>query len=266
MTLRKRLTATSSSVLVFLSFLLFSNSRILANISSNLADTAKTNGTAAAQLDVYSMPATVHNELTGKNTPNGISSITKLSARVCRGEFEPLSLFLQPKAAVNNITFKWTDFSGSGYSIPQNQLDVSIVKVWYQSGYKSDLTETGVIKHLTQEVLVKNDNIIKVDYSAQTNNLLVSKNGSSYYINISDPNATFPSDVIVKDSSKLQPLSLDGTTNRQIWLTIHVPEDAPSGKYTSQFTISSDQGVIQTFPIEIEVLPFNLDQSRLTYS
>ncbi|MDP4175537.1 MAG: T9SS type A sorting domain-containing protein, partial [Bacteroidota bacterium] len=46
----------------------------------------------------------------------------------------------------------------------------------------------------------------------------------------------------------------------------HVPEDAPSGKYTSQFTISSDQGVIQTFPIEIEVLPFNLDQSRLTYS
>ncbi|MDP4191675.1 MAG: hypothetical protein Q8858_08945, partial [Bacteroidota bacterium] len=68
MTLRKRLTATSSSVLVFLSFLLFSNSRISANISSNLADTAKTNGTAAAQLDVYSMPATVHNELTGKNT------------------------------------------------------------------------------------------------------------------------------------------------------------------------------------------------------
>ncbi|MGE5430856.1 MAG: T9SS type A sorting domain-containing protein [Syntrophomonadaceae bacterium] len=224
---------------------------------------------AAALLDVYSMPATLHQELTGKNTPATITPISKMSVRVARGEFESLSLFIQPKAQINNIKFNWTDFKNGSMTIPANRMDVSIVKVWYQSGYKSDIAETGVIKHLTQEVLVKNDNLIKVDYSAQTNLLLCTKksDGTQYYQNISDPNGTFPTnDVTVKDADTLQPFSLDGTTNRQIWMTVHVPDNAQAGKYTTTMTVTSDQGTVTSFPIEIEVLPFNLDQSRLTYS
>jgi len=223
---------------------------------------------AAALLDVYSMPATLHQELTGKNTPATIAPISKMSVRVARGQFESLSLFIQPKGKINNIRFNWTDFKNGSMSIPANRLDVSIVKVWYQSAVQSALA-LGLNKHLTQELLVKNDNLVKVDYAAQTNSLLVTRNsdGTQYYQNISDPGATFPnSTVTVKDADTLQPFSLDTTTNRQIWMTVHVPDNAAAGKYTSTFTINSDQGTVTTFPIEIEVLPFDLDQSRLTYS
>ncbi|MGE5353384.1 MAG: hypothetical protein ACM3P0_14975, partial [Acidobacteriota bacterium] len=49
-------------------------------------------------------------------------------------------------------------------------------------------------------------------------------------------------------------------------MNIHVPDNAQAGKYSTTMTITSDQGTVTSFPIEIEVLPFDLDQSRLTYS
>ncbi|MCU7494372.1 MAG: hypothetical protein HF311_02780, partial [Ignavibacteria bacterium] len=260
------MTKTTTRGLVIMLFLSILTLQIFAQ-SNN--ESASASNTAAALLDVYSMPATLHQELTGKNTPATITPISKMSVRVARGEFESLSLFIQPKGQINNIRFNWTDFKNGAATIPANRLDVSIVKVWYQSGYKSDIAETGVIKHLTQELLVKNDNLVKVDYSAQTNSLLCTRksNGTQYYQNISDPGSTFPTnDVTVKDADTLQPFSLDGTTNRQIWMTVHIPDDAVAGKYTTTMTITSDQGTVTSFPIEIEVLPFDLDQSRLTYS
>ncbi|MCU7502320.1 MAG: hypothetical protein HF314_04545, partial [Ignavibacteria bacterium] len=259
------MTKTTTRGLVIMLFLSILTLQIFAQ-SNN--ESASASNTAAALLDVYSMPATLHQELTGKNTPATITPISKMSVRVARGEFESLSLFIQPKGQINNIRFNWTDFKNGAATIPANRLDVSIVKVWYQSAVQSALA-LGLDKHLTQEVLVKNDNLIKVDYSAQTNLLLVTKNsdGSQYYENISDPGRTFPnSSVTVKDADTLQPFSLDGTTNRQIWMTVHIPDDAVAGKYTTTMTITSDQGTVTSFPIEIEVLPFDLDQSRLTYS
>ncbi|MGE5353385.1 MAG: hypothetical protein ACM3P0_14980 [Acidobacteriota bacterium] len=188
-------TNTMTRGLVLTLFLTLFSLQIFAQ-SNNKSATANS---AAALLDVYSMPATLHQELTGKNTPATITPITKMSVRVARGEFESLSLFIQPKGQINNIKFNWTDFKNGSMSIPANRLDVSIVKVWYQSGYKSDIAETGVIKHLTQEVLVKNDNLIKVDYNAQANFLLVTKNsdGTQYYENISDPGRTFPNSSVL---------------------------------------------------------------------
>ncbi|MGE5456957.1 MAG: hypothetical protein ACM3RX_01240, partial [Methanococcaceae archaeon] len=250
-------------LIALLSVNLFANNANNLTLQDSSKSLQKTEGTLA---DVYNMPPTIHNELTGKNIPAGLALVSKLSTRVCQGEFEPFSILIQPKVAINNITFSWTDFTGSNGSIPQSALDVSIVKVWYQSGYVSSQTNN---KHLTQELLVKNDNIVKVDYGNQSNNLLVTNisDNSQKYINVSDPGATFPnSSVLVKDSPTLLPFSLDGTTNRQIWMTIHVPDNVPAGKYTSQFTINSASGVIQTIPMEIEVLPFKLDQSRLIYS
>ncbi|MGE5496744.1 MAG: hypothetical protein ACM3Q2_01635, partial [Syntrophothermus sp.] len=248
--------------LSFLLFCLILSSLLKAGIQSFNSGPEKA-GNSAVQLNIYSMPPTVYNQLTGVNTPSGILPFNKLSVRMCRGEFEPLSLFLQPGTPVNNIQFSWSDFAGTQGSFSKKELDVSIAKVWYQSGYLSSQTNN---KHLIQEVLVKNDKLITVDYNTQTNYLLVSKNGLSYYQNISDPAGTFPGDVIVKDSTSIQSFSLDGATNRQIWLTVHVPDGTLPGKYTSQFSVSCDQGMILSFPVEVEVLPFDLAPSRLTYS
>ncbi|MGE5683055.1 MAG: hypothetical protein ACM34K_19510, partial [Bacillota bacterium] len=124
-------------MLAFLSFHFSFNGKLMANNASLLADSTSGNKTsnAAAQMDVFAMPATVHNELSGKNIPAGVTAVEKLSARVCRGEFEPFSILIQPKAQLTNVRFNWTDFvSSAGQIIPQNKLDVSIAKVWYQSG------------------------------------------------------------------------------------------------------------------------------------
>ncbi|MGE5401795.1 MAG: T9SS type A sorting domain-containing protein [Ignavibacteriales bacterium] len=252
--------------LATLLFLIVSTIQMFAQVSNNKSTAGNS---AAALLDVYAMPATnVYNELTGKNTPVGITAPTKMTARLCRGQFHSLSLFLQPHGTVNNVKFNWTDFQGTSGTIPAKNLDISIVKFWYQAGYGSDLTEAKN-KHLVQELLVKNDDLVKVDYSAQTNSLLVTRNsdGSQYYQNISDPGNAFPTnDVTVQDSPTLLPFTLDGSTNRQIWMNIHVPETAATGKYTAQISITSDQGSIATIPVEVEVLPFELDQSRVEHS
>lgn len=231
---------------------------------TSLVEMLKVEMSASQTLALFSMPPTVHNRLTGTNVPSGLEPLTKLKVRASAGEFEPMSIFMQPRAKVNNIRFNWTDFRGSTGTFPASALDVSVAKVWYQAGVFSTETKGRI---LTQELLVKNDELVKVDYAKQMNLLLVTDaSGNKKYIDISTPGAVFPTDVRVMDSPTLLPINLDGTTNRQMWLTVKVPDNARPGVYTSTLTITADAlGTVATVPIEIEVLPFTLDKSRLTY-
>ena len=45
---------------------------------------------------------------------------------------------------------------------------------------------------------------------------------------------------------------------RQVWLNVHVPEDAKPGKYAGKVTLSAG-GKSQQFPLEVTVYPFKLD-------
>lgn len=217
------------------------------------------------RLLLFSMPPTVHNRLTGTNIPSGLKPLDKMKIRMTAGEYEPMSIFLQPRGAINDVRFKWSAFTGSAGILPASIADMSVVKVWYQAGVLSTET-TGKI--LTQELLVKDDELVKVDYNSKTNYLKVTdKSGNNKYIDISSPGAPFPADVKVSDSKELLPVDLDGTTNRQIWITIHMPETAQPGIYTAVLTVMAEKSdTIASVPIEIEVLPFKLTTSRLTYS
>lgn len=217
-----------------------------------------------AKASFFTFPATKFNQLTGMNLPENISQLRKLSARGCPGEYMSFTFLLQPRSPLRNVTMKWSDFTGEGKKFDARALDVSIAKVWYQAGIKSSDTQH---KHLTQELLVKNDSLVMVDYGEETNYLLVkNETGRKRYIDISSPAAEFPENITVEDSNTLLPFNLDGATNRQIWLTVHIPENAKAGKYQSRFTVTSREGRLIEFPVEIEVLPFKLDEPRLTYS
>ncbi|MDP4191174.1 MAG: hypothetical protein Q8858_06415 [Bacteroidota bacterium] len=214
---------------------------------------------------IFQLPATNYNRLTGSNIPEDAKPLNKLSSRVCPGQYESLSILIQPKEKLGNIKIRWSDFKGEGSILNASSLDVSIAKVWYQAGIKS--TEVNN-KLLTQELLLKDDKLVKVDYTTATNYLWVTKDGSNKgeYIDISSPSAKFPENVIIKDSKTLQPFTIDDKMNKQIWFTMHVPEDAKPGKYISRIVLEDDNSKIAEFPLEIVVLPFKLEQSRLTYS
>ncbi|MCX6149931.1 MAG: DUF4091 domain-containing protein [Ignavibacteriales bacterium] len=216
-----------------------------------------------SKADFYVIPPTKYNRLTGKNLPDDIKPLEKLTARSSPGEYLPLSFLIQANEKLKNIKIMWTDFIGNSGKIPNTALDVSIAKVWYQAGYRtSDNTQ----KILTQELLIKNDNLIKVDYEKEMNFILVKfPNGSESYVDVTTPTAIFPENGIIEDSQSLLPFSIEANFNKQIWLTIHIPSNVASGKYISQVTISDDNETLKSFPIEIEVLPFKLDESRITY-
>ncbi|MCX6149929.1 MAG: hypothetical protein NTX22_05325 [Ignavibacteriales bacterium] len=216
-----------------------------------------------SKLDIFSFPATAFNRLDETNQPGGLTSFEKLNVRACSGEYEPLSILLQAKSNINNINVRWTDFSGSSGTIPSTALDVSIAKVWYQAGLDEYRTTS---KIPMQELLVKNDSLIKMDLINKLNYLLVTNsNGSKSYIDITTSSATFPTGITISDSPTLLPFKIMNGRNKQLWLSFHIPTGTPAGIYIAQFTVLENQNIVRTFPVEIEVLPFNLDPSRLTY-
>ncbi len=50
--------------------------------------------------------------------------------------------------------------------------------------------------------------------------------------------------------------------NKQWWLTVHVPEDAPPGRYDGTVTISHAEGGEYELPLRLTVYPFRLDWPR----
>ena len=213
-------------------------------------------------LNIFTFSPTVYNRLDETNLPIGLKSFDKLKVRACAGEYEPLTILLQAKNDIYNINFRWSDFIGA-QNIPSTSLDISIAKVWYQAG----ITEIDIRnKLLTQELLIKNDSLIKLDFGTRTNYLLVTNsNGQKQYIDISSPTAALPAGIKITDSPVLLPFKIVAGRNKQIWLSFHIPENASTGTYVSEFQLYSGQSLIKKFPVEIEVLPFKLDQSRLTY-
>jgi|GEM_PF-552032 len=219
----------------------------------------------SSALRVYSMCATEYNRLTETNIPCGLQETPRLQARVCQDEYEPFSLFLSAAASVNNIKVSYSGFSGPGGVIPSTALDVSIAKVWYQNGRAINGYDG---KWLTQELLVKNDNLIKIDEAAKTNYLLVHRtDGTSYYQNISGPLSAVPRTVKIIDSKVLLPFSIPAGRSKQLWFTFHAPENIAPGKYKGNITITADNITASyNIPVEIDILPFKLQNPKLTYS
>jgi hypothetical protein len=218
----------------------------------------------AASATVYKVDPSRFEILDGRTLPSDQRAADKFEARVTPGEYKPFSLLIKPGAVLSNVRLSWGDFGGNnGKSMPASILDPYVVKVWYQAGVFSDDTSN---KHLVQELLLKDDKLVMVDYDNYKNFLHVTKPQSGLtYQDISTPNEGFPEDATIKDADSLQPFSMTDGRNKQLMLIAHIPDGTPQGVYSSMLTISSDQGTIGSFPIKLTVLPFKLDESRLTY-
>jgi hypothetical protein len=189
----------------------------------------------------------------------------KISIIACPGEYEPASFVVRAHEDITSLEIQATNLVGTGSSIPSSNIDIRVVKCWYQAGYTIEDTAH---KHLTPELLLKDDSLVKVE------------NGENYlklttgeYVWISSPSGVpgvpiYPTvdQLPVMDSSTLQPVNIPANTNKQFWLTVKVPDDCPSGIYEGEIELRTAAGLIGELQLKLEVFPIELSQPYLTYS
>ncbi|MGE4565866.1 MAG: hypothetical protein AB7F32_13410, partial [Victivallaceae bacterium] len=187
-----------------------------------------------------------------------------LSVRACRGEYEPASLLIQPLRNIDHLTIAASDLVGAdGRRIGADQIDIKYVKVWYQAGGAGKSINYSNGEILTPELLVNDPELVRVDEQQKKDFLKLTFPNETRYVDISDhtkidhkvyKNSEFP----VKDAPRLQPVNLTKMHNQQLWITVHVPEDAVPGNYTGSIKLSAAGGPLAEVGLRVEVLPFRL--------
>jgi hypothetical protein len=221
--------------------------------------------TSGQMLDIYPWEPTSPEKILPSTFPVPAQLNSTVSLKACPGEFEPASFIIRANTDLTDITFQASDLKDNkGNIISKETIELHYVACWYQAG-----TEHWVVtdQHdLVPELLVKDPNLVQFNTQDKTNSLKVTMNGQEQYINISDPNGSFPDGAVIQDADTLQPLSLSTKTNRQIWITIHVPDSAASGEYQGKLGIELPGNQSQSVDVKLEVLPFKLEDSVLEYS
>ena len=200
-------------------------------------------------------PAPASNESTGDNiTVRVVPAITdvkilpdasELPERVsdeirvvaCPGEYEPASFVVRAERDITGLTATPTPLRGEAGTIRPENVDIHVVKCWYQSG---DGNAFRGRKLLTPELLLKDDSLVRVDHEKKENHLkLTYPSGQTKYISVTSPEtkpefhsagATIPNEEFpVRDSAELLPADIQAGTNKQFWVTVKAPDDAASG-------------------------------------
>lgn len=187
---------------------------------------------------------------------------TAIRVRACRGEFEPASFVIRPSNLLSDLLIETTDLvAASGARIPRAEIDIRIVKCWYQAG--TTRNKTG--KLLVPELLLKDENLVKVDEVTQTNYLRVTLEGQTTLVDVSSETATFPTLATFQDAALLQPFSVPAGTNKQIWITLHVPANTAGDEYKGALYLKHGNQRLKTIPVVLHVSPFDLPAPMVDY-
>jgi len=202
------------------------------------------------------------------------AQLGKLSLAACPGETESASLVLWAPADVAGLLPQVSALKGPGAIIPASAVDVKWVKCWYQAGTAPrGVTQNRAHKVLVPELLLNDDSLVKVDLEGQHNTLKLSFPAGPRYVGIDDPTPPRPAwglnlkldEYPVRDAATLQPLDLPAGQNRQVWLTLRVPEGCKPGRYVGKVTLNAQGQPLGEAPLTLQVLPFKLETPRAHY-
>lgn len=185
-----------------------------------------------------------------ENIENAVKSDT-ISITAARDSYEPASFVIRTgDAPLRDIAIEWDDLKAEvrdergniSYSfLPKSLIDIRVVKCWYQAGVAlNDTTH----KLLTPELLLHDDEVVRVDYSGQVNMVRNYKE--------------------LTDSENLRSFSVPAKQNKQLWLTVHITKQIHPGEYAGRLRVKSGT-VFQTVNLKIRVLPWILPPPMLEY-
>ncbi|MHA1874386.1 MAG: hypothetical protein ACTSVB_09745 [Candidatus Heimdallarchaeaceae archaeon] len=205
--------------------------------------------------------------------PDGVIT-DRINLIGAKGEIVCGSFILAPHKEVKKMEVKVSTLKKklSNRVISKTNIDVRVVKVWWQTGtgwgsYFGDPTR----RQLIPELLLHDENLIKVDYKKKENYLRVDYPEGSKYIWISAPpeidNGKFNHYVEpVADSPTLLPVELRPGENKQFWLTIKIPKKSISGIYEGEIIFIGDGLNVGKLQLQLKVLPFNLPEPKTYYN
>lgn len=195
-----------------------------------------------------------------------------LRVTACRGEFEPASFVIRPTTNVTGLKLTPTNLQSDTRVIPAENVDIKIVKAWYQGGSAWVNVNPDPKRMLVPELLLNDDALVQIKDNSRDNFLRLSFSNGPKYALISDatrndkPVYHSVNEFPVKDATTLLPVDIEKNTNKQFWITVKVPRDASAGKYSGHILFSQDDTEIGKLNIAVEVLPFELDAPRQIYS
>ena len=182
------------------------------------------------------------------------------------GEYEPASFVVKAISDFNDLQVEITDLKMGASKIDASNIDVKVVKCWYQAGSAwKGLSQNKQNKVLIPELLLNDDSLVKVDHETKENYLKLRFPDEEKYIWISDPkdepriNVTLACDDFpVIDSPMLLPVDIPSDTHKQFWVTVKIPENAPPGVYKGCIKLHSNRELLANLSLFVRVLPFKL--------
>lgn len=187
-----------------------------------------------------------------ENIENVVKSDT-ISITAAQDSYEPASFVIRTgDSSLKNIKIEADDLKAESkdsqgnvtyFLFPKQLIDIRVVKCWYQAGIKSvDVTN----KSLVPELLLHNDDVVRLDYDNQINLIRNYKE--------------------VSDTANLLHFSIPARQNKQFWLTAHITKDIQPGQYKGRLRIESSNTIFHNVTLEINVLPFVLPPPILDYA
>ena len=187
----------------------------------------------------------------------------EVTVQACRGEYEPISIALWSAENIDQVAARASALTGSAGEIPASNLDIKVVKCWYQRN-----PERPGWQVLVSRFLLNDDSLLKVDHQQRRNYLKLTFPDGSRYV---DPSTYSKNDeeefedFPLRDSDSLQPFNLVGGQNKQVWVTVKVPEEAAAGRYAGDIRFEVGGKEIAQFAISVRVLPFSLPAPKTRY-
>jgi len=197
---------------------------------------------APVDLATYVTPALTDEILLPTTQPEKKYLSKEISIFASPGEYEPASFSIFAVHDLEQVVVQVTDLKSGADTIPALAVDIRVVKCWYQGGHSNRKDDK---KYLTPELLLKDDDFVSVDPETQVNILR-------------SPDAP-------RDAETLQPVNVAANTQKQLWVTLHVPDEAAAGVYSGLITISASDGKLADMTLKVEVLPIKLASSVLDY-
>ncbi len=217
-------------------------------------------GRKAAQ--VFITPAMSNQRLVDNRWPKDIETLSELSLTACPGEYEAATFSLYAVRELGQVTLDISDLAGPAGTLAASCIDPYAVKSWYQAG--RGIADLGQ-KLPTPELLLKDDDLVRVDHEKQAN-FVRARPGSTEYLDASLKDSSNLAGFVPRDAERLLPLTIVARSLKQFWLRAHIPEDAQAGTYVGRVTVRARDTDDIVIPLTVTVLPFTLAEPVLEYS
>lgn len=224
-------------------------------------------------IEVYVVPAITDNRI----LPTSAISSGYLSNQIflsgCPGQYVPASFVVRAvDEDILSLLPVPSTLTGPGV-IPIDNVDIRWVKCWLQAPQSYPARYSGIkiagakTKVLTPELLLKDDSLVKVE---DNENYVKLETGVyewvSEFQDLTEDVYKKVEEFPVKDSSTLQATDIPAGTNKQVWITLKVPNNIQPGTYSGIIDLTIPGGSVGQVNLQLEVCNIELLESMLTYS